>query len=168
MTRFPLSMAQLAALSLGALMLVTSLAAQAEEEHRGGARRGRRVEPIASYVQECGDCHTPFQPGQLPAASWQRLMGGLDKHFGNNASVEPAKAREIGAWLQANAGPDGLGSPPQDRISRSSWFVRTHDEVGPNVWKRASIKSAANCSACHGDGAAQGRFNEHDVRIPRS
>jgi hypothetical protein len=34
------------------------------------------------------------------------------------------------------------------------------------VFRRASIKSAANCTACHG-GADQGNFSEHAVRIPK-
>jgi hypothetical protein len=34
------------------------------------------------------------------------------------------------------------------------------------VWQRKAIGSAANCAACH-PGAAQGRFSEHDVRIPK-
>ena len=27
--------------------------------------------------------------------------------------------------------------------------MHEHDEVGASVWKRASIKSASNCMACH-------------------
>jgi hypothetical protein len=38
--------------------------------------------------------------------------------------------------------------------------------VGSKVWKRASIKSAANCGACH-SGAARGDFDEDRVKIPQ-
>jgi rRNA maturation protein Nop10 len=34
----------------------------------------------SAYVQECGACHSPYPPALLPKDSWQRLMGGLDKH----------------------------------------------------------------------------------------
>jgi hypothetical protein len=44
--------------------------------------------------------------------------------------------------------------------------VRQHDEVSASTFKRASIGSAANCSACHA-GAAKGDFNEHAVHIPK-
>jgi cytochrome c peroxidase len=44
--------------------------------------------------------------------------------------------------------------------------VREHDEVPAEAWRRASIKTAANCSACH-QGAALGDYDEHGVRIPR-
>jgi hypothetical protein len=56
--------------------------------------------------------------------------------------------------------------PPQDRITQSNWFLRKHREVAPDVFRRTSIKSAANCAACHG-GADQGNFSEHAVRIPK-
>ena len=55
---------------------------------------------------------------------------------------------------------------PQDRITRTAWFVRKHDEVAPATWKLPAIKSAANCGACHTT-ADQGDFNENKIRIPR-
>jgi nitrate/TMAO reductase-like tetraheme cytochrome c subunit len=56
--------------------------------------------------------------------------------------------------------------PPQDRLTRSAWFARKHHEVDAAVWKRASVKSAAQCNACHTQ-ADKGLFDEHQVRIPR-
>jgi nitrate/TMAO reductase-like tetraheme cytochrome c subunit len=143
-------------------MLVGSFAGLAHAE------RGYEVAPNAKHQQECSSCHVAYPPGLLPAASWGRIMGGLNKHFGTDASLDDASTREIGAWLKANAGTGRRGSeePPQDRISKSNWFVRQHDEVSASTWKRTSIGSAANCSACHG-GAAKGDFNEHAVRIPK-
>jgi mono/diheme cytochrome c family protein len=129
---------------------------------------GARVTLLPKYQQECAACHMAYPPGMLPAASWQRLMGSLEKHFGTDASLDEASVREIGGWLKTNAGTHRRVSeaPPQDRITRSAWFLRQHDEVPAAVWKRQSIRSASNCAACHG-GAEQGRFNEDDVRIPR-
>ena len=40
------------------------------------------------YGQECGSCHFPYQPGLLPAVSWERIMGGLEDHFGENAELD--------------------------------------------------------------------------------
>ena len=119
------------------------------------------------YQQECSSCHVAYPPGLLPAASWSRIMGNLTKHYGTDASLDDASTREIATWLKANAGSGRRSEePPQDRISKANWFVRQHDEVSSNTWKRASIGSAANCSACHA-GAAKGDFNEHAVRIPK-
>jgi len=97
-----------------------------------------------------------------------RLMGDLPHHYGTDASLDPATVKALGSWLQANAGTYKRvrEEPPQDRITRSAWFIRKHDEVSAATWKRASIKSAANCAACH-TRADQGDFNEDNVRIPR-
>lgn len=132
------------------------------------ADRSYAVAPNARHQQECSSCHVAYPPGLLPAASWARTMSGLDKHFGTDASLDAASAQEIAAWLQLHAGTDKRGRevPPQDRISKASWFVRNHDEVSSATWKRSSIGSPANCSACHAD-AAKGDFNEHHVRIPK-
>lgn len=126
------------------------------------------VQVPAVYKQECAACHTAYPPGLLPAASWRRILGGLDRHYGGDASMEPAQVQQIGAWLQANAGTYKRvrEEPVDDRISRSAWFVRKHREVETSVWKRASIKSAAQCSACHTQADA-GDFDEDQVRIPR-
>jgi len=132
------------------------------------AERSYAVAANAKHQQECAACHVAYPPGLLPAASWQHLMGNLDKHFGTDASLDEATTREITAWLTANAGSGRRGGElaPQDRITKTNWFVRTHDEVSSSVWKRASVGSPSNCSACHAD-AAKGSFSEHQVRIPR-
>ena len=131
---------------------------------------GRLTTDNAKFQQECASCHTPYAPGLLPAASWQRIMGNLGKHFGTDASLDAASTREIGQWLQANAGSyrRATEEPPQDRITKSAWFLRQHrpGEVPADAWKRPAVGSPANCSACHGN-AAKGNFNEHEVRIPR-
>jgi mono/diheme cytochrome c family protein len=131
---------------------------------------GARVPMLPKYQQECAACHMTYPPGLLPAASWQHLMGSLKQHYGTDASLDEASVREISGWLQYNAGSNKRVSvaPPQDRITRSAWFLREHNEreVPPAVWKRASVGSPSNCAACH-PGAADGRFSEHDIRIPR-
>lgn len=121
----------------------------------------------AAYQQECAGCHMAYPPGLLPAASWQRMMTGLDKHFGTDASLDAATVQKLSGWLQANAATGSRLStpPPQDRISQASWFVREHREIDPLVWKHTSVKSAANCLACH-SGAEKGQFNEHGITIP--
>ncbi len=123
---------------------------------------------LPKYTQECAACHMAYPPGMLPGASWQRIMAGLDKHYGADASLDAASVQQISTWLQANAGTYKRvrEAPPQDRITQSGWFARKHHEVAPEVWKRASVKGAANCMACHA-GADKGDFNEHKVRIPK-
>ena len=110
---------------------------------------GPRVAPLPKYQQECGACHLAYPPGMLPAASWQRMMGTLNKHYGTDASLDKASVREISGWLKAHAGTyKGVREePPQDLITKSAWFLREHRKIDPQVWKHPSVKSAANCVA---------------------
>jgi mono/diheme cytochrome c family protein len=143
--------------------LLASPPAWADDEHAG-----RSTPLTAAYRQECGACHTAYAPGLLPAASWQRVMKGLDRHYGSDASLDATAARQIGSWLQANAGTGrrvSLDGPPQDRITRAAWFEREHRHIPAAAWTHASVGSAANCAACHTD-ADQGRFSEHSLRVP--
>ena len=131
---------------------------------------GPRGPILPKYEQECAACHIPYAPGLLPAASWQRLMGSLEHHFGTDASLDAASVQEIGQWLNQHAGTYKRvhEPPPENRITRSAWFLRKHraDEVPPELWRHPAVRSAANCAACHTH-AAQGRFNERDIRLPR-
>ncbi len=166
------------------LMLLTALAlagvSRADDDDNEQERGGRgAVSPqlvngptYKAYQQECAGCHMAYPPGMLPPASWQRIMGSLDKHYGTNASLDTPTVRELSAWLamqsaQSTGKRRATEPPPQDRITRSAWFVHEHDEIGANVWKRASIKSPANCMACHAQGQdGQPNFGEHAVRVP--
>ena len=131
---------------------------------------GNRVPLLPKYQQECAACHIAYPAGMLPAASWQRLMGSLDKHFGTDASLDEVSLRELSGWLKSNAGTYKRVNeePPQDRITKSAWFLRKHNEreISPAIWKRTAVGNASNCAACHTN-AAQGNFNEHDIRIPK-
>jgi hypothetical protein len=135
-----------------------------------GADGDRRasVPLLPKYRSECASCHIAYPPGMLPAASWQRLMQDLPRHFGTDASVDAATLQELSQWLATHAGTHKRAreAPPEDRITRSAWFIREHREMAPATWQRPMIKSPANCAACHTD-AEKGDFDEHRVRIPR-
>lgn len=95
-------------------------------------------------------------------------MSNLPRHYGTDVSLDSAAVKELSTWLSANAATSRSprDAPPEDRITRSAWFIHQHDEVPAATWKRPAIKSASNCIACH-TGADQGDFNERNVRIPR-
>lgn len=121
--------------------------------------------PMPSYQQECGSCHLAYPPGMLPAQSWSRILGGLQSHYGTDASSDTTD--QFREWLLGNAGTGKRvnGAPPQDRITLSDWFVREHRKLKPGVWSRPSVSSAANCAACHSQ-AEQGDYRERNIRIP--
>lgn len=143
------------------LMLASGLSHASEHE------RAARVPPPKPYVQECAACHVAYPPGMLPAASWSRLMNGLGQHFGTDASLDEKDVRLIHQWLTANADTRSRASAPvpEDRITRTAWFERKHRHIEPATWRLPSVRSAANCIACH-TGADRGQFNEHDLRMP--
>lgn len=151
-----------------ALLLMGGImpAAHAEDDDDDDERMP--VVKNALWQNECGACHVAFPPHLLPAESWRAVMAGLDRHFGSDASLEPAAAREIGAFLERNAGRSrhAVSSRPILRITETRWFVREHREVPARVWKNPKVKSVANCAACHTQ-AESGNFSEHGIRMPR-
>lgn len=151
----------------GVLLVAAALppAARADEP------RSAAVPLLPAYKQECAACHIAYPPGLLPAASWQRLMANLPRHFGTDASLDAATLKQLSDWLSAHAGSSRRvqrdpAPPPQDRITRSAWFQREHREVRAATWTLPAVKSPSNCAACH-TRADQGAFDEHDLRIPR-
>lgn len=165
------------------LVLVTSvssagaLLASGEGSEGGGSRQLPAVSN-AKWKAECSSCHMLYHPGLLPERSWQKMMGGLDQHFGENAALDAATRDEIARFLVANSA-DKLDNRRSSRINQSipanaaplrisetGYFISKHDEISPSTFKRSSIGSAANCAACH-QGAQQGDFSESKVKIPR-
>ena len=131
-----------------------------------------------AWQQECASCHLAYSPALLPRVSWQRMMGGLEQHFGENASLDPATQADILRFLEANAADSGrsrIGDKVMQRMDKNAaplritetrWFVKKHDEVPRATWARKSVGSAANCAACHRQ-AEKGVFDEDTVRIPK-
>lgn len=146
----------------------------------GGEGGGSQMPTVANakWKTECGSCHMLYHPGLLPERSWNKLMAGLDKHFGENASLDVATYDEITKFLAINSADKQENrrsnrfnksipaSTSPMRISETRYFIAKHDEVSANTFKRKSIGSPANCVACH-KGAEKGDFSESQVKIPR-
>ena len=147
---------------------VAVLAGVALTVHEATAESRYAAPANERWKTECGGCHVAYPPGLLPAASWRRLMSGLDRHFGADASVDPAAAAEIGAYLErySASGKRARGASDSLRITESAWFVHEHDELPAAVWTRPAVKSPANCAACH-TRAEDGDFRERNIRVPR-
>lgn len=142
---------------LAALLALAALPAAADKP---------RLPPNPVYKAECGSCHVAYPPRLLPASSWQLLMQRLDRHFGTDASLDAGAREEIGRYLAANA---GRREPPpgvEPRITETRWFAKEHREVPAALWKSATVKSAANCGACHRR-ADDGDYSERTLRLPK-
>jgi hypothetical protein len=148
----------------------TLLAVADDDDHRGGhGRGGIKVVKDPVVIKECGPCHMVFQPGFLPAASWKKMMGDLENHFGDNAKLDPAIAKTITDYLVANAAdargrrgsPVPPGAEPPLRITELRWFKHEHRgrRGSPETLKRRKAKSLADCKACH-PGAERGYYDD--------
>lgn len=124
----------------------------------------------AATVKECGACHMAFQPQMLPKRSWRAIMGDLQNHFGEDASLPADQARHIENYLTANAGDAGKwqfgavrglkGNDTPLRISETPFWVRAHrGEVRPGAFSDPRVGSKANCVACH-RGAEKGYYED--------
>lgn len=159
-----------------------------DEEHERGPRNGEVIKinsraalPAVmnqKWKAECTSCHMLYLPGLLPARSWNKMMSGLNKHFGENAELDSKTQKEITDFLVQNSS-DKVHSRRGDkilstigpkeeilRISETPYFKRKHDELSSAIYKRKGIGSPANCIACH-QGAEKGDFSEDNVRIPK-
>lgn len=135
----------------------------------------RALPPDPAYLAECGSCHEPYHPSLLPGAAWQALMGNLGKHFGDDASLDPTRQKEITAWLAMNAAETwdteaasrlrAFGGAAPLRITELPYWRKRHADIPDSVFARSSIRSKAHCSACHQD-AASGRFDDQAIAIP--
>lgn len=131
---------------------------------------GKRFEVShPAYRAECGACHVAYPPQLLSAASWRAVMNGLPKHFGGDASLEPAMHADILSYLETNAGrrDTTAAGKPQLRITETRWFVHEHGEELPrDVWRHPAVESAANCAACH-TAAERGDYSGRTLSLPK-
>ena len=126
----------------------------------------------AAFEEECASCHMAYPPQMLDANSWRAVMNGLSKHFGSDASIDEKRRIAITDFLVAHSGGRKTGDTrdaqgkPLLRITETARFDKKHREIAAATWQRASIKSPANCTACHVQAAA-GDYNERSIRIPK-
>jgi len=125
-----------------------------------------------AFQSECASCHLAFPPRLMAAEDWKRVMASLDKHYGDNATLDEKTRRAIEDFLVRNAGKPskvGAGGTVKDgelpRLTTSPWFKRKHHEVPRADWSHAKVKSPANCAACHTK-AEQGSYREREIVMP--
>jgi hypothetical protein len=142
----------------------------------------KEVRPVAdpTYQAECGECHLAYQPGLLPARSWQALLTpeALRRHFGVSAEIDPARLATLRSYALAHAADRSYtkrsrkiavateAGPVPLRISALRPIERVHQAL-PSAWVTGNpgVKSLAQCDACHTQ-AAQGVYDNDMVDIP--
>lgn len=180
--------------SIGCVLLMTvfllSLAGVAEangKHHRkrshynGNERNSEKLAPVVNqaYREQCGGCHFAYQPGLLPAGSWQKIMAGLKEHFGEDLGLSPEENKALTTYLTGNAADasnckisqkimKSLAGQTPVRISQVPYIIHKHqdDDIPADAFSRKSVGSLGNCVACH-TRAEQGDYDDDYVRIPK-
>lgn len=129
----------------------------------------------AAYAEDCGACHTAYHPSVLTAAGWTRVMGDLEDHFGENASLDPETTATLTAWLTRNAAETWdtkaaalarrLPADAPPALSRGETWKHIHEDLDAAVFDLRAVGSKANCSACHQD-AVTGLYRRDAIHLP--
>ncbi len=143
-------------------------------------RNGVEVISNPTYEENCGDCHFLYQPGLLPARSWEALLSParLEDHFGENAEMDEADRKTILEFLKRHSADDSsyrisikirrsipAGETPL-KISEVPYIREKHDELDKRHFEdNPDVRFRGNCSACHRK-AKQGDYHEDTVSIP--
>ncbi len=144
----------------------------------GGKAPGVAPVENPSYLDECGSCHFPYQPGLLPAHSWTKVMAGLEDHFGENAELPAKDAKTLTDYLVKNAADHANykrskkimktlspGIAPL-RASETPYFIKKHNELSRKmVQDNPEVVSISRCKTCHTK-ADTGSFSEREILIP--
>lgn len=129
------------------------------------------------WQEECGSCHQAFHPGLLPARSWQSLLAQQGRHFGADLGLSQTTVSELLAWAEVNAAERGASEAAWKinrslkaeavplRITETPYWVRKHRAIASADWGKATVKSRANCPACHLDAEA-GTYDDAAMRVP--
>ncbi|VAW22078.1 hypothetical protein MNBD_ALPHA12-885 [hydrothermal vent metagenome] len=128
------------------------------------------------YASECSDCHELYNPSLLPRASWKLLMGNLQNHFGEDASLSDKTTKAIADYLNTYASEAwdseaanqlrAVDPKNPTRITATPFWIKTHSGIDPKLFKTPPVNAKGNCQACHKD-AARGRFNDGQISIPK-
>jgi len=50
-------------------------------------------------MEACGGCHFAYQPELLPSGSWDKILAGLDDHYGEVIEIDPKSKKDIVQYL---------------------------------------------------------------------
>lgn len=170
---------------LAITLSVSCAAAVAEEDFLGwllNFQRQKNVKPVTDklYQDECSECHFAYQPGLLPAKSWEALLNAvaLRKHFGVNAELDNDTLKKIHDYAVDNAADKSWhkrsrkialataeGATPL-RITELRYISRKHHNIPEKMIKgNKGVKSLSFCDKCHTQ-SAQGIYDTDTVSIP--
>lgn len=108
---------------------------------------------------ECGACHFAYPASMLPKASWTKIMGSLENHFGEDASLEPEAIQDITEYLVSRAADTKpqfsrylLGIDAQNppvRITETEYWIGKHFAISKEYLQSGLAGLKAVCTVCH-------------------
>lgn len=130
----------------------------------------------AEYAEQCGSCHSVFNPSLAPASVWRAILADLPHHFGQDASLgDPVLEKHILDYLLANSAEHWDTLPAHRfrtrdpanpwRITATPYWRHEHAGIADSVFARAKVNGRSSCDACHSD-AESGRFLPENIDIP--
>jgi Dihaem cytochrome c len=117
------------------------------------------------YNEICGSCHFPYQPGLLPAVSWEKIIADADNHHGEKLKLSPVELNTMRRYLLDNSAGrvnDEISNnilrtlkyePVVTRITKTPYIVKMHSQLD----NEDKMKNFGQCDSCH-QGATQGKY----------
>jgi cytochrome b len=169
----PIAQARLPAFAMSAIALAIASGGSAYALWRAPAPMIPSEALDAAYARDCGDCHIPYHPSLRSRAAWASIMGNLEDHFGEDASLDAAQAARLSDYLQRNAAENWdtraanvFRADEPLRIIETDFWKRRHAEIPVSVFQQKNVGTKSNCEACHGDARA-GLFAAQAINIPK-
>jgi hypothetical protein len=119
------------------------------------------------YAKACGSCHYAYQAGLLPALSWEKIMLGLDNHFGKSLELGSSDFKYAFNHLLDNAAgrvnyvlPNRIvqslrEDPAPLRVTEVPYLKERHSGLETAVFME--------CGQCHTD-AKTGEFSGQGIK----
>lgn len=123
------------------------------------------------YKKECGSCHIAYAPYLLPQNAWEKMMGDLENHFGDDASLDDEDRVQILSFLSKYSLEQfdtkfkaKIKKEDREKIAISEYvfYQKAHKKIPQEVFSSKEIKSKANCQNCHKD-AENGTFSKENI-----
>jgi hypothetical protein len=119
-----------------------------------------KVDPVAVYKKNCGQCHLAFPPEFLPSGSWEKLLGSTEKHFEDSLEIDQKTKDIIIPYLKKNGAEFSKAKIPMKivqsleaatplRITEVPYIIKKHRKIAPEDFNRKPIGTFSNCGACH-------------------
>lgn len=141
-----------------------------------GSKNNLNMVNNSSYKENCGACHFAYQPELLPSGSWDKILSGIENHYGHSIELDPESKKVISEYLRLNASNvsstklaikimKDIGRQTPLRITEIAYIQKKHHGIRQNILEQKSVGSLSNCSACHST-AENGIFDDDTIKIP--